>query len=176
MRPALLISPISEIFSKIGLSRFRLNFGTGSDVKNTYWGAFINDEFKWRQNLTLSFGVRYERETSVDDRNNFGPRIGIAWSPFKGRKGVIRFGSGIFYNRTLLRTIADFIQNTTGIISFDTNSIPTIGDTNRRTGILAAIAQQFPNSFASESELRTLVANACATITTSFPCNSNKVL
>ena len=110
-------------FQQNTLSRFVLNFGTGSDIKNTYWGAFINDEFKLRENLTLSFGVRYERETSVDDTNNFGPRLGIAWSPFKNRKGVIRFGSGIFYNRTLLRTIADFIQNTNGIISFDTNSI-----------------------------------------------------
>ncbi|CAN5651994.1 hypothetical protein BH20ACI4_BH20ACI4_27660 [soil metagenome] len=155
------------------LSRFRLNFGTGSDVKNTYWGAFINDEFKLRQNLTLNFGVRYERETSVDDTNNFGPRLGIAWSPFKDRKGVIRFGSGIFYNRTLLRTIADFIQNANGIIRFDTTSIGTSATDTRRTAILAAIAQQFPNSFASESDLRTLVTNTCATVTTSFPCNSN---
>ena len=150
-----------------------MNFGTGSDVKNTYWGAFVNDEFKLRQNLTLSFGVRYERETSVDDKNNFGPRLGIAWSPFKNRKGVIRFGSGIFYNRTLLRTIADFIQNANGIIRFDTTTIGTSAADTRRTTILGAIAQQFPNSFASESELRTLVANTCATITTSFPCNSN---
>lgn len=160
-------------FQQNTLSRFRMNFGTGSDVKNTYWSVFANDEFKLRQNLTLSFGLRYERETTVDDTNNFGPRLGIAWSPFKKNKGVIRFGAGIFYNRTLLRTIADFIQNVNGIVSFDTNSISTIGDTNRRNGILTAIAQRFPNSFASESELRTLVANTCATIVTTFPCNSN---
>src|SRR5215213_2703208 len=69
-------------FQQNVLSRFRLNFGTGSDVENTYWGVFANDEFKLRQNLTVNVGLRYERETSVDDTNNFGPRFGIAWSPF----------------------------------------------------------------------------------------------
>lgn len=160
-------------FQQNVLSRFRLNFGTGSDVKNNYWSGFINDESKIKQNLTLNFGVRYERETSVADTNNLGPRIGIAWSPFENAKGVIRFGGGIFYNRTLLRTIADFIQNSNGVIPFDTNTIGTNAADTRRTAILAAIARQFPNSFATESGLRTLVSNACATVTTTFPCSSS---
>ena len=160
-------------FQQNTLSRFRLNFGTGSDVNNKYVGFFLNDEFKARPNLTVNLGLRYERETSVDDKNNFGPRIGIAWSPFKKRKTVIRLGSGIFYNRTLLRTIADFIQNVNGIIPFDTNSIGTSAADPRRTAILDAIARQFPNSFASESALHTLVGTACASATTTFNCNNN---
>lgn len=155
------------------LSRFRMNFGTGSDIKNTYYGAFFNDEVKVYQNLTLNFGVRYERETSVKDNNNWGPRVGVAWSPFKDGKGVVRFGAGVFYNRTLLRTIADFIQNVNGIVPFDTNSIGTGAGDLRRGPILAAIAQQFPNSFASEADLHRLVSNVCATIVTTLPCNSN---
>ncbi len=160
-------------FQQNTLSRFRLNFGTGSDVKNTYWGIFFNDELKLKENLTLSFGLRYERETSVDDTNNFGPRLGIAWSPFKKRKGVIRFGGGIFYNRTLLRTIADFIQNVNGIMPFDTSAIGTGATDPRRLDVLTAIAQQFPNSFTSEAQLHTLVSNVCATHTYTTPCNSN---
>lgn len=35
------------------LSRFRQNFGTANDVKNTYWGAFINDELRVASNLTI---------------------------------------------------------------------------------------------------------------------------
>jgi hypothetical protein len=155
------------------LSRFRMNFGTGSDVKNTYWGLFMNDEIKLKENLTMSLGIRYERETSVGDTNNWGPRVGIAWDPFKKGNGVIRFGGGIFYNRTLLRTIADFIQNVNGIVPFDTNTIGTAATDTRRLGILAAIAQRFPDSFASESELRTLVTTTCATVVTTFPCNGN---
>ena len=76
--------------------------------------------------MTLSYGVRYGRETAVDDNNNFGPRLGIAWDPFKKGKGVIRFGAGIFYNRVLLRTVGDSIQNTGGdLVSFDSNTIGT---------------------------------------------------
>jgi hypothetical protein len=160
-------------FQRNELSRFRLNFGTGSDVKNTYRSAFVSDEFKLRQNLTVSFGVRYERETSVGDNNNFGPRLGIAWSPFKNGKGVVRFGAGIFYNRSLLRTIADFIQNTNGILPFDTNAIGTNAGDPRRIDILAAIARRFPISFASEAELRALVGNVCAAHTYATPCTDS---
>ncbi len=166
-------------FSNVGtfqqntLSRFRLNFGTGSDIKNIYTGFFLNDELKARPNLTFNFGLRYERETSVDDHNNFGPRVGIAWNPFKKGKTVIRFGTGIFYNRALLRTIADFIQNVNGIMPFDTGSIGTSATDPRRVAILAAIAGQFPNSFTSQTQLQTLVGNACATAATTFTCNSS---
>lgn len=155
------------------LSRFRLNFGTGSDVKNNYWSVFVNDEAKLSQNLTLNYGLRYERETTINDKNNFGPRLGIAWDPFGKGNGVIRFGAGIFYNRTLLRTVADSIQNVNGILPFDTNAIGTGATDVRRVAVLAAIAQRFPNSYATDQDLRNIVVNACATIVTTLPCNQN---
>jgi hypothetical protein len=161
-------------FNNNVLSRFRQNFGTRSDVTNTYFGVFLNDEYKAMPNLTVSFGVRYERETAVSDNNNFGPRLGIAWDPFKNGKTVVRFGSGIFYNRVLLRTVADSIQNTGGnLISFDSQTIGTGATDVRRVPILAAIANTFPNSYASIDELRALVAATCQTITTTLPCNAD---
>jgi len=36
------------------------------------------------------------------DKNNFAPRIGIAWRPFGGTKTVIRAGFGTFYNLQIL--------------------------------------------------------------------------
>jgi hypothetical protein len=161
-------------FNNNVISRFRQNFGTSSDVTNTYFGVFANDEMKLRSNLTLSYGLRYERETAVSDNNNFGPRLGIAWDPFKKGRTVVRFGTGIFYNRVLLRTVADSIQNSGGnLVSFDSNTIGTGATDVRRVPILAAIANNFPNSYASVEDLRNLVAATCATITTTLPCNSN---
>ncbi|HUR97093.1 MAG TPA: carboxypeptidase regulatory-like domain-containing protein [Pyrinomonadaceae bacterium] len=149
------------------LSRYRQNFGTASDVKNTYAGIFLNDEIKPWQNLTLSLGFRYERETAVEDGDNLGPRFGIAWDPFNDGKSVLRFGSGIFYNRVLLRTVADSIQNTGGDqVSFDTSLIPALAATdNRRRDILAAIATNFPAAFASPAAIRNLIVAACANVT-----------
>jgi hypothetical protein len=155
------------------LSRYRQNFGTASDVKNTYWGAFVNDEMRVGSNLTISYGVRYEKETAIDDSNNFGPRLGIAWDPFKKGKGVIRFGTGIFYNRVLLRTVGDFVQNSLGsLVAFDSNTITTTN--NARANVLTRIALQFPNSYASVQDLRNAVASAnCGTINAPVACSPN---
>lgn len=157
------------------LSRYRQNFGTEQDTVNTYTGYFVNDEFRAASNITVSGGLRYERETAVSDNNNFGPRLGVAWDPFKKGSGVVRFGAGIFYNRVLLRTVADSIQNSGGnLISFDSNTIGTNSSDPRRTAILAAIAQQFPNSYPSTSELQQLITTVCPTVVNPpGPCTAN---
>ncbi len=155
------------------MSRYRQNFGTASDVKNRYYGVYFNDQFKPFSSVTLSYGLRYERETAVSDNNNFGPRVGIAWDPFKTGKGVIRFGTGIFYNRVLLRTVGESIQNANlNQVSFDSNTIGTAATDNRRIAVLAKIAQQFPNRYLSLTDFRSAVAAACASIVTTLSCNS----
>ncbi|QUW00407.1 carboxypeptidase regulatory-like domain-containing protein [Chloracidobacterium sp. MS 40/45] len=39
------------------------------------------------------------RSTINDDRNNFAPRIGFAWTPFDSGRFVVRGGYGFFYDR-----------------------------------------------------------------------------
>jgi len=158
------------------ISSFVQNFGTQNDVTNTYWGVYGNDEFRAAKNLTISYGLRYERETAVKDGNNFGPRLGIAYSPFKDRKGVIRFGAGVFYNRALLRTIGDFIQNIGGnLVQFDTSTIGTSATDNRRVAIQNAIAAHFPSGFASPDDLKAVIAVGCSQVvgTPLAPCTTN---
>jgi hypothetical protein len=162
-------------FQNNEISRYRQNFGTVSDVENTYWGVFFNDEMRLRPSLTLSVGLRYERETAVSDNDNFGPRIGVAWSPFKDGKGVVRLGTGIFYNRVLLRTVADSIQNTGGnLVSYDTNTIGTAATDPRRIAILNAIETRFPNAFASVEEITAMLSSVCPTVVAPpAPCTTS---
>ncbi len=160
-------------YQQNNVTRFRQNFGTARDVTNTYWGIFANDEFKARPNLTISYGLRFERETAVSDSNNLGPRVGIAYSPWKDGKGVIRFGAGIFYNRTLLRTVGDFIQNNSGnLFQFDSNNIGTSGADTRRIAVLGAISQQFPNRYETVADLKTLLRSVGQPDTLGFRASS----
>jgi hypothetical protein len=90
------------------------------DQTALYW--FVNDDWRIRQNLTFNIGVRYEYTTipfgersqsfnqaaSVPGlidfseprapKNNWGPRIGLAYSPGSSGKTSIRAGFGISYD------------------------------------------------------------------------------
>jgi len=63
-------------------------------------GAFIQDDYRLRPNLTLSAGLRYDWQNFFHDNNNFSPRLALAYSPGQSRKTVLRVGGGIFYDRT----------------------------------------------------------------------------
>ena len=41
---------------------------------------------------------QFPRSLIYSDKNNFGPRIGIAWKPKPGSRWVVRTGYGLFYN------------------------------------------------------------------------------
>src|ERR1051326_5770196 len=101
-------------------SRYRQNFQSSSTQKNTYVGVFLQDEWQLHPKLLVSYGLRYERETILHDLNNLGPRFSLAYSLFASGNTVVRFGSGIFFNRPLLRTIDDFTLGQQQLF-FDTN-------------------------------------------------------
>ena len=85
------------------------------------YSVFVQDEWRPRDDLTIHAGLRYDVQAfakpqirnpdaqlaaaGIDtsalntDRNNWSPRLGLAWSPGT-KKYVMRAGYGIFYGRT----------------------------------------------------------------------------
>jgi hypothetical protein len=66
------------------------------------FGAFIQDDWRLRPNLTISLGMRYDIQTNVRKTLNLGPRVAFAWSPYSRTNQphtVIRGGFGVFYDR-----------------------------------------------------------------------------
>lgn len=63
-------------------------------------GLFYQDDFKFRPNLTLSYGLRFESQNWISDHNDWAPRLSLAWAPAGAKaKTVIRAGYGWFYDR-----------------------------------------------------------------------------
>ena len=62
------------------------------------FGWYIQDDFRVRKNLTLSYGVRHEFQNHVDGKFNIAPRLGFVWSPKKNGSLTLRGGAGIFYD------------------------------------------------------------------------------
>lgn len=69
----------------------------GLEITHREWSAFLQNDYKYSDRMTFFFGVRYEGQNDVKDRNNFDPRIGIAYAV--GNSTVLRAGAGVFHMR-----------------------------------------------------------------------------
>ncbi len=74
-----------------------------ASIKQTDLGLFVQDDWRVNPELTVSLGLRYERQTNISSNLNFAPRFGFAYAPGAGGKNrpkiVFRGGFGIFYDR-----------------------------------------------------------------------------
>jgi outer membrane receptor protein involved in Fe transport len=92
-------------------------------MRQTIVGTYLQDDWRFRPNLTLNLGVRYEMSTVPSETKgkqsnletisaasphlgspffsnptlrNFEPRVGFSWDPFKTGKTAVRGGFGMF--------------------------------------------------------------------------------
>jgi carboxypeptidase family protein/TonB-dependent receptor-like protein len=100
------LSPISRRFT-MNVSNTRFHYNIPQDL----YAAWLQDDWKVGNRLTLNLGVRYDVQVGANsegyvfkpwinndiphDLNNFGPRFGFAYT--LNEKTVIRGGYGLFY-------------------------------------------------------------------------------
>ena len=108
---------------------FNQGFGVlGLNMKTTDLNYFIQDDWRVTPRFTLNLGLRYEyqrnpnpvnpnptlpqTDNKVDDRNNFGPRVGFAYDLTGDGKTSLRGGWGIYYGRVINSTVYNALVNT----------------------------------------------------------------
>jgi hypothetical protein len=74
-------------------------------LRNNYDGFWIQDDWKIRKNLTINAGLRWDYDSAFDQKKNFSPRIGFAWSV--NPKTVVRGSFGLFYDHFRLGLVRD---------------------------------------------------------------------
>lgn len=65
-------------------------------VGQVRYDAFFQDDYKLRDNLNITFGLRYFLESDPATFSNFAPRAGIAWSPDKKKTWKLTSHFGVF--------------------------------------------------------------------------------
>jgi hypothetical protein len=93
---------------------FQQAFGAPDQFQsNPNVGAFLQDEWRLRRDLTINAGVRYDVQFLPDpiqtDTNNIAPRLGLVYAP-GDRKTVARASFGLYYDRIPLRATSNALQ------------------------------------------------------------------
>ena len=99
---------------------FTQSFGNGNyNVREYLYSFFAQDDYRVRNDLTLNLGLRYDRQTFTDDKNNFAPRLGFAYNFLGDNKTVVRGSYGIYYSQLRANLGAQFnLGGPTGVFTF----------------------------------------------------------
>jgi hypothetical protein len=125
----------------------------GFEMQSKGYSFFLQDDWRVTNTLKVLYGVRYDYYDYPDgqadapfaysrqfnnDTNNFGPRVGLAWSVGENRRAVVRANTGIMYDQMLLGAYENAIQQNGLPARITANVTPT-----------TANAPAFPQSLSS---------------------------
>jgi Carboxypeptidase regulatory-like domain len=125
--------PVESVVVSNGLGYVTPIPGLGLPAGNFIYhrlAAYLGASSKWKNNFTLTYGVRYVREPGRSDsefpaipqlnllmlglgnpirqpNSNFAPQLGFAWDPTGRGKTSLRGGIGVFYENVLTTVAAD---------------------------------------------------------------------
>lgn len=129
--------PVEFVLIGNGLGYFSTTPGFGLPAGAFFLhrlGLYLGDSWKWKRNFTLSYGLRYVRETGRTNSDypaipqvnalipglgnpvrqpnlNFAPQLGFAWDPTGKGKTSVRGGISLFYENVLANIAAFDLLN-----------------------------------------------------------------
>jgi hypothetical protein len=63
---------------------------------NLQAGIYWQDDWRVARSALVSYGVRYEAQTRVNQKTAFSPRVSASWSPFRAGHTTLRASAGYF--------------------------------------------------------------------------------
>jgi hypothetical protein len=120
-------------------------------IRETLFGAYVNDDLRLRPTLTINLGLRYEMATvpsetqgrlaslqhltdptvivrsplfSNPSLRNFEPRVGFSWDPFGNAKTSVRGGFGMFDVQILPANLRHTVDGTVPFYQSVNGTVP----------------------------------------------------
>jgi Carboxypeptidase regulatory-like domain len=154
-------------------SQFQITQVNNHKIGDTFTdlGLYAETDWKARQNMTVSYGIRYETQNHLADHHDFAPRVSVSYGLFGGKgapKTVLRGGFGLFYDR--------FSQTNILTLEQENGTNETVYSLNNTTGsaqIPVGCTPGTPGTPLSASQIATCIEGVSASSQTVYSAANN---